>query len=60
MEASRARKKSSNSSVEKKMESAENTSDVVGSDDCSSDGFGWQQEGSFAVVLGGVTFPHEG
>ncbi|QCE15535.1 hypothetical protein DEO72_LG11g2546 [Vigna unguiculata] len=57
MEASRARKKLSNSSVEKKMESADNTSDVVGSDDCSSDDFGWRQGSSSTVVLGGGDVP---
>jgi len=56
MESSRTRKKSSNSGMEKKMESADNTSDV-NSDDCSNGGFGWQQEGSSAVVLGGGDVP---
>jgi len=42
--------------MEKKMESADNTSDV-NSDDCSNGGFGWQQEGSSAVVLGGGDVP---
>ncbi|QCD87407.1 hypothetical protein DEO72_LG3g1941 [Vigna unguiculata] len=53
MEASRARKKPSNSSVERKMESANNTNDVASFDDFSSDSFGWRQEGSSTVALGG-------
>ncbi|QCE00015.1 hypothetical protein DEO72_LG7g1301 [Vigna unguiculata] len=57
MEASRAWKKPSNSSKEKKMESVNNTSDIAGSNDCSNDDFGWRQEGSSTVVLGGGDIP---
>ncbi|QCE00609.1 hypothetical protein DEO72_LG7g1899 [Vigna unguiculata] len=42
MEDSHARKKASNSSMEKKIKSAKSTNDVASSGDCSSDDFGWR------------------